>query len=126
MARILIIEDEEDLRKLIAIYLEGAGYETLEAPTGGAGLRMLAQPDTQVDLVVTDVFMPEKDGLEVIMACHRAGMPVVAMSGGDARGSLDILKPAKLLGACEVLRKPFSRDELLTTVVSVLSRPGAS
>src|SRR5947208_9312841 len=85
MTRILVIDDDALLRGAIRVVLESAGYEVLEAGDGNAGLRLHREPGA--DLLVVDLFMPERDGLEVIRAV-RAEAPqakVIAMPGGGGR-----------------------------------------
>lgn len=113
--KVLVIEDNADLRNLVRLALEGAGHEVLTAAQGQEGLAYLnGHP---VDAVVTDLFMPEMDGIEVIAALRRRfpGVKVVAMSG---RPGVDYLAVAKELGAARILRKPFIMDELLSAVAS--------
>ncbi len=101
--------------------LTTAGHQVC-ACTGGK-LAMERIGGEAFDLVLTDIFMPERDGLEIIAQSHqmRAGMPIVAMSG--VTGTLAMLRTAKLLGACQVLKKPFSAAELLAVVDRALDRP---
>lgn len=113
--KVLVIEDNADLRNLVRLALEGAGHEVLTATQGQEGLAYLnGHP---VDAVVTDLFMPEMDGIEVIAALGRQfpGVKIVAMSG---RAGVDYLAVAKELGAARILRKPFIMDELLSAVAS--------
>lgn len=109
---ILIIEDHTSVRTLLARVLEDAGYQVCEAANGRQGLEQFrAQP---VDLVITDLEMPEMNGLEVILELTRAflDVKVIAMSGRSA----DELQKAKLLGARRTLQKPINLDELLRTI----------
>ena len=109
---ILIIEDHTSVRMLLAQVLEEAGYQVCEAANGREGLeRFHAQ---RVDLVITDLEMPEMTGLEVILELTRAflDVKVIAMSGR----SLDDLSKAKLLGARQTLVKPLDLPSLLHAV----------
>ena len=111
--RVLVIEDNADLRDVVRLALEAAGHEVLTATQGVEGLACLnGHP---VDLVVTDLFMPEMDGIEVIAALRRQfpGVRIVAMSG---RPGVDYLAVAKELGAARILRKPFAMDALLSAI----------
>ena len=111
-ATILIIEDHASVRALLARVLEDAGYQVCEAANGRQGLeRFHAQP---VDLVITDLEMPEMNGLEVILELTRAflDVKVIAMSGHSAHE----LSMAKLLGARQTLMKPFDFSALLHAV----------
>ena len=111
-ATILIIEDHTSIRLLLARMLEEAGYQVYEAANGRQGLKQFhAQP---VDLVITDLEMPEMNGLEVILELTRAflDVKVIAMSGCSAHE----LSMAKLLGARQTLTKPFDFPALLQAV----------
>jgi DNA-binding response OmpR family regulator len=113
--RVLVIEDNRDLRNLVRVALEGAGHEVLTATQGLEGLACLS--GREVDTVITDLFMPEMDGIEVIAALRRQfpGVKVIAMSG---RPGVDYLSVAKELGAARILRKPFEMNELLHAVAA--------
>src|SRR5436189_4697771 len=120
VARILVMDDDGMLRGAIRIALEAAGYEVLEAADGHAGLRL--QREQTADLVLVDIFMPERDGLEVIRAL-RAEIPqpkIVAMSGGGRTGQVEVLRAAAALGASRTLLKPFQPQELLKAVRELL------
>ena len=121
--RVLVIEDNGDMRDLLRLTLEGAGHEVVTASHGQEGLGYLnAHKDGQrVDVVLTDLFMPEMDGIEVIAALRRQfpGVRVIAMSG---RPGVDYLSVARELGAARILRKPFAMDELLSAVATSFSR----
>jgi two-component system response regulator (stage 0 sporulation protein F) len=114
IASILIIDDDEQIRALLRQVLEKAGYTVIEARNGEEGLRLFRQ--TPPALVITDLLMPDKDGLEVIMALHRESPPVriIALTGG--KKEFDFLDTAKLLGAHRLMRKPVTRAELLQAV----------
>src|SRR5438128_11074644 len=123
MARILVIDDDALLRGAIRVVLESAGYEVIEAGDGDAGLRLHREPGA--DLVVVDLFMPERDGLEVIRAV-RAEAPqakIIAMSGGSSL-QLDLLDAATAFGASRALWKPFAPAMLLATVRELLGERG--
>jgi len=116
MARILIIDDEADLRATLRDILEAQGYEVIEASDGREGLRhYLLAP---MDLVITDLLMPEQEGMETIQAMRRVNpqVKIIAISGGGQTGRLDFLEAAAVLGAQRTLRKPFRPRELLTAV----------
>ncbi|MEQ1855333.1 MAG: response regulator [Longimicrobiales bacterium] len=120
MATILVIDDERALRESIARYLRRLGHEVLEAPDGRTGLGTIAA--SAVDLVITDLRMPEMDGIELIQALRRAGFraPVIAMSGGGLYPHEVLLDNAKLLGAMSTLGKPFELDQLRQSVEQAL------
>ena len=114
MATILIIDDEAPIRALLRTTLEGAGYVVTEAPNGRIGLELYRHRPT--DLVITDILMPEMNGLNMILELTRAflNVKVIAISGAsDTENTLDA---AKLLGVRHTLHKPFSMAALLKTV----------
>lgn len=120
--RILIIDDDERTRKLFRKILEKAEYEVSEAPNGKVGIRLYHEQPA--DLIITDIIMPEKEGIETIMELRKEfpEIKIIAMSGGgriDAGSYLDI---AKKIGASEVLTKPFTPDELLEAITKVLDK----
>ncbi|NDY55177.1 response regulator [Desulfovibrio sulfodismutans] len=115
MKTILVIDDDETIRSVMRLYLEGEGHAVLEATDGKAGMRLFhAHP---VDLVILDIFMPEKDGIETIQEIREAGnCRVLAISGGSPSMGMDFLHHAKAFGANDILVKPFSESELLGAV----------
>jgi CheY-like chemotaxis protein len=122
VSRILIIDDEGVLRRVARLALEAAGHEVDEAADGDEGLRAYrARP---ADVVLCDLFMPGREGLETIPELRRAGARVVAVSGGGLKGAVSVLDVAVALGAVSALPKPFGRKELLAAVEGALSRPG--
>ena len=118
MARILVIEDEEDVRKIYRGMLENAGHEVFEASDGKEGLRLFRQ--TQPDLIIADILMPHKDGVETIRELRRdfPDVRIIAVTG--ARGSFNRLPAARYLGAQHVLSKPFTMRELHLAVTEAL------
>jgi DNA-binding NtrC family response regulator len=116
MARILIIDDDETIRSVFQRFLTGKGYEVDVAADGRQGLRLLEEK--AVDLVITDIMMPETDGLEVVMAIQGkdTDIPVIAISGGMHAMPMDFLPMAKKFGAKSVLYKPVELDDLLLAV----------
>lgn len=127
MPRILIIDDDHDLRTCLRLLLERSGYETVEAAHGRAGLKVLS--GTAVDLVITDILMPEMEGIEFILALRkdRPHLPVIAISGGGVVDPVEYLQVATLLGAVSVLTKPFDLGHLCERVKTLLaaSEPAA-
>ena len=114
MARILVIDDQEPIRSLLRIILEGAGHEVLEASNGRLGLELYRE--RSADLIITDIVMPEMDGLELLLELTRKflNVKVIAISGGLASGgALDV---AKLLGARHTFKKPLDMEQLLSAV----------
>jgi DNA-binding NtrC family response regulator len=120
MARILIIDDDETIRSVFQRFLTGKGYLVDVAADGRQGLRLLEEE--AVDLVITDIMMPETDGLEVVMAIQgkEADIPVIAISGGMHAMPMDFLPMAKKFGAIAVLYKPVELDDLLSAVESAI------
>ncbi|WP_372845042.1 response regulator [Pontiella sp.] len=120
MARILIIDDDETIQNVFQRFLSGKGYEVLVASDGRKGLRIMEE--VPVDLVITDIMMPETDGLEVVMAIRGKGtdIPVIAMSGGMHAMPMDFLPMAKKFGASKVLYKPIELEDLLAAVQEVM------
>ena len=112
MATILVIDDQESIRTLLRIALEGAGHKVLEASNGRLGLELFRE--RSADLVITDIVMPEMDGLEMMLELTRSflNVKVIAMSG-EQRGVLDV---AKLLGARQTFEKPLDMKKLLSAV----------
>jgi DNA-binding NtrC family response regulator len=123
MPRILIIDDDVAVRTTVRHLLERAGYEIIEAGDGREGSRML----DGVDLVITDLLMPEVDGVDLLGMIRREGrtVPVIAMSGGGKVDSKSYLDVAKALGAFATIAKPFELDHLLATVRDALASRGA-
>jgi DNA-binding NtrC family response regulator len=119
MATILIIDDDASVRAAIQQCLTKAGHTVVLAGHGREGMGVLRQ--ATVDLVVTDLFMPEQEGLETITALRKQHpqLPIIAMSGGNL-ASEAMLSVARELGAREVIEKPFGLDRLLAAVEKVL------
>ncbi len=121
MSRILIIDDELSLRRVLRSILERAGHTVLDAPNAGEGMALWRREPT--DVVVTDIFMPDKDGIHVLTEMKRiATKPkIIVMSGGGQRGLFDWKANALALGADRVLVKPFDPPTLLSTIQEVLA-----
>lgn len=118
MASILVIDDNEPVRGFLRAVLEGQGHTVTEAGQGRAALDSLRR--SPVDVVLTDIYMPDCDGLEVIMTLRREfpAIRIVAISGGS--GDRNLLAAARQLGAHEVLEKPINIEELLKIVGAAL------
>jgi CheY-like chemotaxis protein len=121
--RILVIDDNADIRELLQIVLEQAGYEVALASHGGEGLeRQRAAP---CELVITDIFMPQQDGIETIDRLRKEypDTKIIAMSGGGrvvtGNTGVDYLGTAREFGASRLLRKPFDIEALLEAVREV-------
>jgi CheY-like chemotaxis protein len=124
MAQILIIDDEDEVRSMLRQMLEQAGHEVTEAVNGTEGIEIYEQDAP--DLIVTDIIMPEKEGVETIISLRRADpdLPIIAISGGGRLDATDFLTMARKLGARHTLSKPFRRDQLLDAVRECLSEAG--
>ena len=113
---ILVIDDDESVRDSLKVLLSVHGYEVALAPDGREGLAALRRK--RFDLVVTDLLMPNVDGIETIREIrkHDASLKILAMSGGDSATQFLHLPAAKALGADEILKKPFDEDSLLAAI----------
>lgn len=121
-ARILVVEDDEGIRRVLDVMLRQAGYEVIAAADGEEGLRALREG--RFDLVLTDLALPKVSGLQVVRAAkHHASSRVVAMSAHWQYGTL--LAEAERLGCDAVLGKPFDRAQLLRLVAEELSKAGS-
>jgi DNA-binding response OmpR family regulator len=125
MARILLVEDETDLRAMMRDLLAQDDHFVSEAENGRAGIARLARE--QFDLVITDILMPESDGLEVIQAARRLrpGTRILAISGSSRNPAGFYLAMAAKIGAHKTLVKPFPPAELLATVSELLDKAGS-
>jgi DNA-binding response OmpR family regulator len=123
MPRILLVDDDTAVRTTVRVMLERSGYEIVEAGDGKAARRLL----DGVDLVITDVLMPDMDGVDFLGMVRREGhtVPVIAMSGGGRVDSKSYLEVARVLGAFATLAKPFELEQLLATVRDALASRGA-
>jgi two-component system, chemotaxis family, chemotaxis protein CheY len=123
VVRILIIDDEDQPRRMLQQVLTRAGYEVIEARNGNEGLQYFRARPT--DLIITDILMPEKEGLETIIDIRREfpAAKIIAISGGGRTGNLNFLEVAKRLGAQHTLQKPFELQEMLGAVRDLL--PGS-
>lgn len=114
--RALVIEDEAALRQMMRRMLESAGYEVMEAENGRVGVEAFRKQPA--DVVITDVIMPHKEGIETIRDIRAidAKVRIVAISGGGRTQNMDFLKIAEKMGAAATLAKPFRKEELLASV----------
>jgi CheY-like chemotaxis protein len=125
-ARILVIDDEDQVRGSMVRLLGQLGYAATGVESGEAGLRYVrANP---ADLVITDMQMPGKSGIEVLLELRAFNprLPVIAVSGGDSSKQLDLLGSAGLLGAVAMLMKPYTVEELTAAVRGALGAAGAA
>ena len=121
MTNLLLIEDNDQVRDIIHQCLETEPYVIHKSNSGLGGLALYQQK--AIDIVLLDLFLPDKDGLEIIKAIRKMNprAKIIAMSGGFQKGEIDILGIAKRLGAATTLSKPFSMEELLAVVKHLVS-----
>jgi CheY-like chemotaxis protein len=120
MSCILVVDDQLSIRRTIRALLEAAGHAVIEAADG---LKAIEALSAACDLVITDIMMPEMDGLELVQHVKRMGsdIPVLVISGGWNNPSLDVLSVARKLGAHGVLSKSEIGTKLVSTVAEILS-----
>ncbi len=123
MQKILVIEDDSAVRLSLQMMLEDGGYKVKVAENGEVGIDLFREDPT--DLVITDLFMPQKEGIETIAELRRdyPGVKIIAISGGGQHIPGGFLVFARKLGAIHTFQKPIDNNELLEVVKSVLSRP---
>lgn len=114
MATILVIDDDDLIRVLLRSALEAAGYEVMEAANGRQGLELYRHRPT--DLVITDIVMPELNGLDMLLDLTREFLQAKVITISGAGGDQNVLDAAKLLGARQTFQKPFSLPQLLDAV----------
>lgn len=117
MARILIIDDEFEIRSTIRHMLEREGHDVIEALDGVEGIQHFLERPT--DLIITDILMPNQDGIETLLQLHadHPNVPVIVISGNAAE-HLDL---AREFGASSVLSKPFKYQDLINAVSKALA-----
>ena len=120
MTHILVIDDDKLFRSMMRRTLESAGHEVIEAESGNAGLRVFAAK--AADLVITDILMPDKEGIETIRELRGRGhaVKILAVSGGGQAKMLEFLRIAERFGADASLRKPFRSQDLLDQVAGLV------
>ena len=120
MTKILIIDDDYQFREMLHEMVEREGYAVFSALDGAEGMKIFERE--KPELVITDIIMPEKEGLETILELKKR-MPevkIIAISGGGRSHPGNYLRTAKYFGAARTLAKPFSKSELLSSIVEVL------
>jgi two-component system response regulator FlrC len=127
VAKILVVDDEHPIRTLVTAILTGAGHEVSTAANGEEALARLAE--TSVDLLITDIYMPVMDGIELLTQCceRYPHLPALALSGGGSYGdfsALPALQAALASGAYDRIYKPFQPQELLAAVERGLRQRG--
>ena len=120
MAGILVVEDDNDLRTMLKVSLSRRRFTVLEAENGKEALAHFKPSVT--DLVITDLIMPEEDGLKVIMRMRelKPSIKIIAISGGGKAGPGSYLNLAKALGADAIYSKPFSVNDMITKIEELL------
>jgi DNA-binding NtrC family response regulator len=118
--RIMVVDDDPGIRRALHLLLSRAGYRVIQARDGLEALRMWR--DHGGDLVITDLHMPEKNGIETILELltHSPGTRIIAMSGGGQTKRLDLLANTTMLGAVLTIEKSFTLSEMLTLVKQAL------
>jgi CheY-like chemotaxis protein len=122
MVRIPIIDDDVKFLKMFRQMLERAGHEVIEAPNGEVGTKLFRE--MRPELMITDIFMPGKEGIETIRELGREFpmLKIIAISGGGRKGEFSFLEMAEALGADRSFSKPFERQEMLTAIQELVAR----
>ncbi len=120
MARILVIDDNTSMRDAVCEMLQQVGHQTISVESGRNAIQI--HRNEPVDLIITDLFMPDTDGLEVIYQFRREfpEVKIIAVSGGGSRGLVELLVVAKKMGAHRAFMKPFAWEELLTAIEELM------
>jgi DNA-binding NtrC family response regulator len=118
--RILVVDDDATIRRSLEILLTRAGYAVTQASNGAEAVRLWRE--FAGDLVILDMFMPDKDGIETILElrAHTPGVRIIAMSGGGRNRSIDVLGDARQLGAILTIEKPFASTAMMALVEEAL------
>lgn len=125
MAHILVIDDNAPLREMLELMLTAAGHSVATAADGCEGVKLFRA--ARADLVITDLVMPNREGIETILALRREcpGLGIIAISGGSDH-SATWLAMAQQVGACCTFTKPFCFQQLTEAIATILAaRPGA-
>jgi CheY-like chemotaxis protein len=125
MARVLVVDDDADFRDVVQVILEAAGHDVRRAPDGRVALQVF--DDWRPDIVLLDMFMPEMDGLETVVAMRKlsSDVKIIAMSGGWGRPddhieAVQVTDQGRALGANAALTKPFDRHVLRQTIDAMM------
>lgn len=120
MPRILVIDDNVEFCSILQAHLTTNGHRVETTQDGDHGLHLLE--DGRFDLVLTDILMPQRDGIEILRQVKQRwpALPVIAVSGGGWLAAEDLLAMAERLGADRVMQKPVRREDLLNAVDAVL------
>ena len=125
MHRILIIDDEPHILMMLKKMMERAGYEIDLASNGKEGIELFQK--SPADLVITDIIMPEKEGLETIREMKRIHprLKIIAMSGGGKISAENYLETARIFGATRIIEKPFTQGEMIAAVKELIASGNA-
>jgi DNA-binding NtrC family response regulator len=120
--RIMVVDDDAAIRRSLHALLSRAGYQVLQAADGLEAIRLWRNGGA--DLVITDLHMPNKDGIQTILELltHTPGTPIIAMSGGGQTKRLDLLGNVTLLGSILTIEKPFTLTEMMSVVSQALGQ----
>jgi CheY-like chemotaxis protein len=123
MARILLIDDDEPFRNVLKVSLEQMGHDISEARDGREGVSLYT--DGAFDVVITDLIMPDKEGIETIMDLRKLNpaVKIIAMSGGGRVTSVDYLQIARQVGAKRILAKPFLYEDIKGAIEQLMAPP---
>jgi len=125
MQKILIIDDEPHILMMLKKMMEKAGYETDLAANGKEGMEIFQKSPS--DLVITDIIMPEKEGLETIREMKRIHpeLKIIAMSGGGKISAENYLETARIFGATRIIQKPFTQNDMVSAVKELMDSGSA-
>ena len=120
MKKVLIIDDDQDFRRMLCSKLKKSGYDVVEAEDGVKGIERFME--NAVSLVVTDIIMPEKEGMETILELKKIdpSVKIIVVSGGGRSVPEDYLSIAEYFGAIKSFRKPFNLGEFVKTVDNLI------
>lgn len=125
MMKLLLADDDRFFRNTVAAVLNRNNFTVVQATDG---VDLFEKLDTaQPDLIVTDIFMPDMDGIEILRELKRRSnsIPVIAISGGSSSGNFDVLHAADLFGAARVLTKPLDFKEFISAIKALVGQPQA-
>ena len=122
MAKILIIDDDSDFRRMLNRLLTQNGYEVIEARDGLEGVKNYGSQGA--DLVITDIFMPEKEGIETVTELNQLNpdVKIIVVSGGGQQYDISYIENMVELGASEAFVKPFDPEALLSSIKKLLDQ----
>jgi DNA-binding response OmpR family regulator len=121
MVNIVLIDDDDDLREMVKFLLQREGYKVFATGDGNLGIKWVKEENPA--LLITDILMPDKEGLEIINELRQSGsdLKILAVSGGGVIEASHYLSLANGLGADKVLAKPFHNSDLLKAIKELVS-----